>query len=105
MSWRLPWGEEANPFSIINGVLNGKQLVIPGPGDLQGGMLPMYDRYVALIRDCWSMEATDRPTMAHVASELRSMLSTMLTSKINNSCTVTENVEVSPSQPSDESSE
>lgn len=103
MSWKLPWGEEVNPFSIINGVLNGKQLVIPGPGELQGGLLPMYDRYVALIRDCWSMDVADRPTMAHVASELRSMLSSMLTSKINSS-TVIENVEVAGT-PSDESSE
>ena len=103
MSWKLPWGDEANPFSIINGVLNGKQLVIPGPDELQGGLLPMYDRYVALIRDCWSMDESDRPTMAHVASELRSMLSSILTSKINSS-TVIEEVEVGAT-PSDESSE
>ena len=85
MTWRLPWGEETNPFSIINGVLNGKNLVIPGPEELHGGELPAYDQYVALIKDCWSMEAADRPSMDHVASELRSMLSGMLTTKINTS--------------------
>jgi len=66
-------------------VLNGKNLVIPGPDELHGGELPAYDQYVALIKDCWRMEAADRPSMDHVASELRSMLSGMLTTKINTS--------------------
>ena len=83
MSWSLPWGEETNPFSIINSVLNGKQLVIPGPKDLLGGELPAYEQYVQLVKHCWSMDAADRPTMDHVASELRSMLSGMLATKIS----------------------
>ena len=105
MSWKLPWGDETNPFSIINGVLNGKQLVIPGPDELQGGVLPMYDRYVALIRDCWSMDAANRPTMAHVASELRSMLSSMLATKINSTSMLENLVGGDGGNPSDDSSE
>ena len=83
MTWRLPWGNESNPFSIINSVLQGKQLEIPGQADLPAGHLRCYERYVALIQQCWLYDTSKRPAMDYLVSELRNMLSDLIVDRIN----------------------
>lgn len=83
MTWRLPWGDESNPFSIINSVLQGKQLSIPKQTDLRAGRLRCYERYVALIKQCWLHDAAKRPSMDYIVSELRNMLSDLIVDRIN----------------------
>ena len=85
LTWRLPWGDETNPFTIINSVINGKQLIIPDRDNLLAGNLPCYDEYVELIKKCWSLDPLERPNMDHIAHELRNMLSDLIQTKINSS--------------------
>jgi len=83
MTWRLPWGNESNPFSIINSVLQGRQLEIPKESDLPAGNLRCYDRYVSLIHQCWLYDTSKRPAMDYLVSELRNMLSDLIVDRIN----------------------
>lgn len=83
MTWRLPWGNESNPFSIINSVLQGRQLEIPKEDELPAGHLRCYDRYVSLIKLCWLHDTSKRPEMDYLVSELRNMLSDLILDRIN----------------------
>ncbi|KAI8113552.1 hypothetical protein M9435_003552 [Picochlorum sp. BPE23] len=82
MTWKLPWGENTNPFSIINSVLQGKELVIPEQAELPAGPLSCYDEYVALIKQCWELDPAQRPTMDGIVQQLRSMLSDLIKDQI-----------------------
>eukprot|EP00204_Picochlorum_oklahomense_P000061 CAMPEP_0118799260 /NCGR_PEP_ID=MMETSP1161-20130426/1539_1 /TAXON_ID=249345 /ORGANISM="Picochlorum oklahomensis, Strain CCMP2329" /LENGTH=1158 /DNA_ID=CAMNT_0006726935 /DNA_START=401 /DNA_END=3877 /DNA_ORIENTATION=+ len=82
MTWKLPWGENTNPFSIINSVLQGKELVIPEQAELPAGPLSCYDEYVALIKQCWALDPAQRPTMDGIVQQLRSMLSDLIKDQI-----------------------
>ena len=85
LTWRLPWGEETNPFSIINIVLQGRQLRIPDISELPAGNMPCYDEYVSLVKRCWEMDPNRRPTMDIVVQELRSMLTDIVKVKLKSS--------------------
>ena len=82
MTWKLPWGEESNPFSIINTVTEGKQLPIPDSRNLPGGELPCYKEYVNLMTSCWNMNPNQRPKMEEIAQDLRNMLTDLVRGKI-----------------------
>lgn len=82
MTWKLPWGENTNPFSIINSVIQGKQLAIPEQDQLRAGPLACYDEYVTLITQCWTSDPAQRPTMDSIVQQLRNMLSDLIKDQI-----------------------
>lgn len=85
MTWDLPWGHDTNPFSIINSIASGNTLPMPSIDSLKAGPLPCYDAYVALMQQCWAADPAARPSMNHVAQELRGMLTDMVQGKLTES--------------------
>ena len=59
---------------IASTVIGGGRLEVPpleelpGPG---GGALPGLDAYLALMRDCWKANPTQRPSFADIVPRLR----------------------------------
>eukprot|EP00887_Chlorella_sp_A99_P007446 scaffold2.g7446.t1 len=82
MTWELPF-DKLNPFQIINQVQHseGSCLAIPPNHELPAGPFEGYADYVALMRACWARDPADRPSMAEVASRLRTMLAEELNSR------------------------
>jgi serine/threonine protein kinase len=75
LTWKLPWGT-SNPWGIVSAVINNGRLEIPEPSDLPGpgsGNWPLLDRYIALMRRCWSQNPGDRPRFEEVMAELRNL--------------------------------
>ena len=78
LTWKLPWGHDMNPFSIINAVGGGARLPIPDQNDLPAGPLRCFDAYVELMQHCWHPDPESRPTMDEVAQRLRGLLTDMV---------------------------
>ncbi len=78
LTWKLPWGHDTNPFSIINSVGGGARLPIPAENELPAGPLRCFDAYVALMQHCWHPDPDARPTMDEVAQRLRGLLTEMV---------------------------
>jgi len=80
LTWKLPWGHDTNPFSIINSVGGGARLPIPSQSDLPAGPLRCLDAYVDLMQHCWHSDPDARPTMDEVVQRLRGLLTEMVVS-------------------------
>lgn len=80
LTWKLPWGHDTNPFSIINSVGGGARLPIPSESDLPAGPLRCFDAYVELMQHCWHPDPGARPPMDEVAQRLRMLLLDMVVS-------------------------
>jgi Protein tyrosine and serine/threonine kinase len=78
LTWKLPWGHDTNPFSIINSVGGGARLPIPAESDLPAGPLRCFGPYVELMQHCWHPDPDARPTMDEVAQRLRGLLTEMV---------------------------
>jgi hypothetical protein len=78
LTWKLPWGNDTNPFSIINSVGGGARLPIPAQSELPAGPLRCFDAYVELMQHCWHPDPEARPTMDEVAQRLRGLLTEMV---------------------------
>jgi hypothetical protein len=87
LTWRLPWGNDTNPFAIINSVGEGATLPVPPQGELPAGPLSCYDAYVALMRRCWARDPDERPTMDEVAALLRGMLTGLVQGRLESAGT------------------
>lgn len=80
LTWKLPWGHDTNPFSIINSVGGGARLPIPLQSDLPAGPLRCFDAYVELMQHCWHSDPDARPSMDEVVQRLRGLLTEMVVS-------------------------
>lgn len=74
MTCEVPWGS-TNPWHIVSTIQQGKRLSIPTREKVLGGTpsYTFYRRYVVLMEKCWAQNPEDRPHIADVARELRTM--------------------------------
>lgn len=69
----MPWGA-ANPWQLVSRVLAGGRLevpdreALPGPDTADFGGL---DEYVALMKQCWAQDPSQRPTFQQIVVCLR----------------------------------
>ena len=81
MTWKPPFEDMTTYNILINVVQHGLRPDDTPNDELFGGPCPVYDEYVALMKECWAQEPEDRPTFSEVHRRLGQMIKTVQTLK------------------------
>lgn len=77
MTLMLPFqkGDEITPFwtVAISVSLKNERPHIPSNEELPGGLLPVYEEYCELMKQCWSREEEERPDYRDIVSKIHKL--------------------------------